>query len=81
MTDDYLTVGTLKRWFKDYKLPDDTKIYVQMPSDSDLKAQNLCDVEIKESELPYTTDRYVRAWGPHLYLKEKKKNLYIDIWY
>ena len=84
MTEDiYLTVGDLKRWIKDYKLPDDTKIYVQMPYTLDkkeIKKANLSDIITLHSELNGDS-LYVRAWGPHLRLKEKKKNLYIEIYY
>ena len=81
--DGYLTVGDLKRWIKDYKLKDDTKIYVQMPYTLDekkIKKANLSDIKILQSEMDGDS-LYVRAWGPCLRLKEKKKNLYIEIYY
>jgi hypothetical protein len=81
--DDYLTVGDLKRWIKEYKLPDDTKIYVEMPCNctaKSLKEANLSDLILKRSKWE-GTQRYIRAWGPCLRLKEKKRNLYIEIYY
>ena len=81
--DIYLTVGDLKRWIKDYKLPDDTKIYVQMPYTLDekkIKKANLSDIITLHSDMD-SYSLYVRAWGPHLRFKEKKKNLYIEIYY
>lgn len=81
--DIYLKVGDLKRWIKDYKLKDSTKIYVQMPYTLDekkIKKANLSDVITLQSDLNGNS-LYVRAWGPRLMLKEKKKNLYIEIYY
>lgn len=83
MKDDYLTVGDLKHWIKEYELKDDTKVYVEMPcncNEKSLEKANLSDFIVKESEWE-GTQRYVRAWSPCLRLKEKKKNLYIEIYY
>ena len=81
--DDYLTVGDLKYWREEYKLKDNTKVYVQMPytlNEKKIKKANLSDIKILHSDLDGDS-LYVRAWGPCLRLKEKKKNLYIEIYY
>ena len=81
--DAYLTVGDLKHWIKECKLKDDTKVYVQMPytlNEKKIKKANLSDIKILHSDMDGDS-LYVRAWGPHLRLKEKKKNLYIEIYY
>jgi len=80
MNDVWLTIGDLKGWIEDHKLPDKTKIYVQMPDSVDAKKENLEDPIIIHSEWDGDC-HYVRAWGPCLMLKEKKMNLYIDIYY
>ena len=81
--DGYLTVGDLKRWIEEYKLPNDTKVYVQMPytlNKKKIKKANLSDIITQHSEWEGDS-LYVRAWSPCLRLKEKKKNLYIEIYY
>ena len=81
--DDYLTVGDLKHWIEEYKLPDNTKVYVQMPftlNEKKIKKANLSDIITRHSDWDGDS-LYVRAWGPCLMLKEKKKILYIEIYY
>ena len=54
MEDDYLTVGDLRRWIKEYKLSNDTKIYVQMPYTLDkkkIKKANLSDIITLHSDV------------------------------
>jgi len=80
MRDCWLTTGDLKRWIEEHKLPDNTKIYVQMPSSVNAKKENLHDPIVIYSEQDGDC-HYVRGWGPSLMLKEKKMNLYIDIYY
>jgi len=83
MRDDWFTIGTLKQWITDYNLTDDTKIFVQMPDRmgiKDLEEANLHTPICLESELDGPS-YYVRAWGPHLRLREKHRNLYIEIYY
>ena len=84
MIDDiYLTMGDLKRWIEDYKLPNNTKIYVQMPytlNKEKIKKANLSDIITRHSGCDGDS-LYVRAWGPCLMTKEKRMNLYIEIYY
>ena len=79
----WLTVGTLKEWIIDFNLPDDAKVYVQMPDNlniNDLKNANLHDpIERPFDNTPENTICYVRAWSPKSW--ERGDKLYIEIYY
>ena len=76
--DCWLTVGELKRWIEDYKLPDDAKIWYQRIEDvyfkkRGWKTRNMCNT------LDDYVDQFVPVFSGVKYPKDK--DLYLTAHY
>ena len=77
MREFYLTVGELKRWIKEHKIPDDAKVFYQRIGDVYFKKHGWETIE-KDWDADIKSE-YILTFGPRKYKDDP--NLYIDAHY